>query len=72
MYCTHYYLLPRIGALWILCMVVDRVCVHVSVDLMCVRVRGISSTPFLPFSVYMISLCIRVALPEEDCLVDVL
>lgn len=37
MYCIHYYLLPHIGALWILCMVVDCVCVK------CVYERGISS-----------------------------
>lgn len=27
MYCIHYHVLPRVGVLWILCMVADRACV---------------------------------------------
>lgn len=30
MYCIHYYSLPHIGTLWILCMVIDHVCVYVN------------------------------------------
>lgn len=45
--------------------------VHAWVDLMCVWKRDLFA-PFPPFCVYMISVCIRVALPEGDCSVDVL
>lgn len=59
MYCIHFF-----AALSILCMVTNRVCA-------CVRQMDVIG-PFVPSSVYMIRVCSRVALPKEDCSVDVL
>lgn len=39
MYCIHYYLLPHIGVLWILCMITDRACMCVDSVCVCVYER---------------------------------